>query len=57
LETTPSAAAQTNREALFSMTGVPCLGELSRAATPARDRVWIDEELDIDFLATSLARR
>ena len=54
IESQPSLAAETNREALVSLTGVPCMGELpymedsqSQKAPPLS---LIDEQLDLRIL-------
>src|SRR5262245_19620884 len=54
IESQPSLAAETNREALVSLTGVPCLGELpyiedsqSQKAPPSN---LIKEQLDLRIL-------
>ena len=57
LDSTPSLAAETNREALFSLTGVPCLGELFYEIEPKGAVAAIGEHLDFSFLATLLPRR
>jgi len=57
LDATTSLAAQTNREALFSLTGVPCLGELSYETEPKAAVAAIGEHLNFSFLAALLPRR
>jgi dethiobiotin synthetase len=56
LDAAPSLAAETNREALFSLTAVPCLGELSHEMEPKSDALAFGERLDTSFLATLLPR-
>jgi dethiobiotin synthetase len=56
LEETPSLAAQTNREALFSLTGIPCLSELPYEREPKTDAAALNERLDMSFLTTLLPR-
>jgi dethiobiotin synthetase len=54
VESQPSLAAETNREALVSLTGVPCMGEvpyiedLNRQKAPPLD--LIDEQFDLRIL-------
>lgn len=54
IESHPSLAAETNREALVSLTGVPCMGEVpyfedsQRRKAPPFD--LIDEQLDLRIL-------
>jgi len=56
IESHPSLAAETNREALVSLTGVPCMGEVpyfedsQRRKAPPFD--LIDEQLDLRILET-----
>jgi hypothetical protein len=56
LQGEPSLAADTNREALFSLTSVPCLGELSCDSGLNGRMAAIGERLDTSFLATLLPR-
>ena len=56
-ERTPSLAAETNREALFSLTAVPCLGELSFAGVAAGETAAAGAALDTQFLNAFLPRR
>jgi dethiobiotin synthetase len=56
LDATPSVAAETNREALFSLTGIPCLSEMSYESEPPGNTAGFSERLDISFLATLLPR-
>jgi dethiobiotin synthetase len=55
LDGTPSLAAESNREALFSLTGVPCLSELPYAGVPTGRTAAAGEALDIGFLARLLS--
>ena len=57
LDAIASLAAHTNREALFSLTGVPCLCEMSYESGRNGEVAAIAERLDTSFLATLLARR
>lgn len=57
LEETPSLAAQTNREALFSLTGISCLAELPYEREPKGGAAGFSERVDTSFLATLLPRR
>jgi dethiobiotin synthetase len=56
LEGTSSLAAQTNREALFSLTGVPCLAELSFEPALNGGVAKIEEQFETSFLAGLLPR-
>jgi len=56
LEETPSLAAQTNREALFSLTGIPCLSEFPYEKAPKSDAAALSERLDVSFLTMLLPR-
>jgi dethiobiotin synthetase len=56
LDAMPSAAAETNREALFSLTGVPCLGELAYETERKDAAAALNERLDMSFLAMLLPR-
>jgi len=53
-----SLAADTNREVLANLTGVPCLGELSNCADPKADdsglRAWLEAGFDYDLLRSYL---
>ena len=58
IEQEPSLAAQTNREALASLIGVPCLGELpyfegSKTGTTATND-WFEEQLELGLLGSVL---
>ena len=55
METAPSIAAETNREALLSLTAVPCLGELSYEREP-KDGAAAIEDIDLTFLTAFLPR-
>ena len=55
-ERAPSLAAETNREALFSLTAVPCLGELTYAGVGAGPTAADSAALDSKFLAALLPR-
>jgi dethiobiotin synthetase len=57
LQGAPSLAADTNREALFSLTSVPCLGELSYDSGLNGRMAAVGERLDTSFLARLLPRR
>jgi len=57
LEPATSLAAETNREALLSLTAVPCLGELSYAGVSAGATAAVGAALDSKFLAALLPRR
>ncbi|HSF57806.1 MAG TPA: AAA family ATPase, partial [Candidatus Binatia bacterium] len=54
IESQPSLAAETNREALVSLTGVPCLGELPYIEDSQRNKEasldFFDEQLDLRSL-------
>jgi dethiobiotin synthetase len=54
IEQQPSLAAETNREALVSLTGVPCMGVLPYTEDSQRQKVplsdLIDEQLDLRIL-------
>jgi dethiobiotin synthetase len=58
IDNQPSLAAQTNREALASLTGVPCLGELPHlqevktGATASAD--WLDGRLELRLFGSVL---
>jgi cobyric acid synthase len=58
IDNQPSLAAQTNREALASLTGVPCLGELPHlqgvktGTTASAD--WLDGRLELRLLGSVL---
>jgi dethiobiotin synthetase len=56
LDEMPSLAAETNREALLSLTGVPCLSELPYGGESKGDVAVLAERLDASFLATLLPR-
>jgi dethiobiotin synthetase len=61
IESQPSLAAETNREALISLTGVPCIGELpyvehsQRQNAPPLD--LIDEQFDLRSLESVVDHR
>jgi dethiobiotin synthetase len=55
-ERAPSLAAETNREALFSLTAVPCLAELSYAGAAAGPTAADSTALDSKFLVALLPR-
>jgi dethiobiotin synthetase len=54
IESQPSLAAETNREALVSLTGVPCMGELPYIEDSQRQKAppldLIDEQIDLRIL-------
>ena len=54
IESQPSLAAETNRDALASLTGVPCLGELPYINDLQRNKAapsdLIDEQIDLRIL-------
>ncbi len=56
-----SLAAATNREVLFGLTGVPCLGELPFVETPAGEKYdpvdLIEREIDLRLLESVLPNR
>jgi dethiobiotin synthetase len=56
-ERAPSLAGETNREALFSLTAAPCLGELSYAGAAAGETAEAGAALDTHFLNPFLPRR
>ena len=57
----PSLAAETNREALVSLTGVPCMGEVPYIEDSQRQKAppfdLIDEQLDLRILETVMNPR
>jgi dethiobiotin synthetase len=55
-ERVPSLAVETNREALFALTAVPCLGEVSYAGVAAGPTADAGAALDNKFLAAFLPR-
>jgi dethiobiotin synthetase len=61
IESQPSLAAATNREALVSLTGVPCMGELPYIADLHSQKALpldlIDEEFDLRILEPALNHR
>jgi dethiobiotin synthetase len=57
LDAAPSLAADANREALFSLTGVPCLSELSYRGAAPGGMLGMPEEFDSGFLEPFLSRR
>jgi hypothetical protein len=58
IEEQPSLAAQTSREALASLTGVPCLGELPYARGSEAGNIppadWFGGLLELDLLGSVL---
>jgi dethiobiotin synthetase len=60
IEREPSLAAETNREALSTLTAVPCAGEFSYfdAAEPGQAVLadWFEERLEFQILETALNR-
>ena len=56
VERVPSLAAETNREALFSLTAVPCLAELSHYEAERAGASAAAATLDCSFLAPLLPR-
>jgi dethiobiotin synthetase len=61
IESQPSLAAETNREALVSLTGVPCMGELPYVETSQRQKApplnLIGEQFDLRSLESVVDRR
>jgi dethiobiotin synthetase len=61
IESQPSLAAETNREALVSLTGVPCMGELPYMEDSHRQKAppldLIDEQFDLRILETVMNHR
>jgi dethiobiotin synthetase len=61
IESQPSLAAATNREALVSLTGVPCMGELPYIADLPSQKALpldlIDEQFDLRILEPALNHR
>ena len=61
IESQPSLAAETNREALVSLTGVPCMGELPHVENSQRQKApplnLIDEQFDLRSLQSVLNHR
>ena len=61
VENQPSLAAATNREALVSLTGVPCMGELPYIADLQSQKALpldlIDEQFDLRILEPALNHR
>ena len=61
IESQPSMAAETNREALVSLTGVPCLGELPHLKDLQSNKaVSLDvfgEQIDLQFLESVVKHR
>ena len=61
IEKQPSPAAQTNREALVSLTGVPCMGEVPYIEDSHRQKAppldLIDEQFDLRILEPVANRR
>jgi dethiobiotin synthetase len=58
IEKEPSPAAQTNREALASLTGVPCMGELPYIQGLETGKIaaadWFEERLELGLLGSVL---
>lgn len=54
MDATPSLASETNREALLTLTAVPCLGELPYERAPTESAAALGECLDTSFLAMIL---
>ena len=61
VESQPSLAAATNRQALVSLTGVPCMGELPYIADSQNQKALpldlIDEQFDLRILEPALNHR
>ena len=61
IESQPSLGAETNREALVSLTGVPCIGEVPYIEDSHRQKAplldLIDEQFDLRILATLMNHR
>ena len=61
IESQPSLAAETNREALVSLTGVPCIGEVPYIEDSHRQKAppldLIDEQFDLRILETVMNHR
>jgi dethiobiotin synthetase len=57
VERAPSLAAETNREALASLTAMPCLGELSHAGVAAAPTPAAGAALNSKFFAAFLPHR
>jgi len=61
IESQPSLAADTNREALVSLTGVPCMGEVPYIGDSQRQKAppldLIDEQFDLRLLETVMNHR
>jgi len=61
IESQPSLAAETNREALVSLTGVPCMGEVPYIEDSQRQKAppldLIDEQFDLRILEPVANRR
>jgi dethiobiotin synthetase len=61
IESQPSLAAETNRDALVSLTGVPCLAVLRYIQDLQRNKEapldWIDEQFDLRSLESVLNHR
>ena len=61
IESQPSLAAETNREALVSLTGVPCMGEVPYIEDSHRQKAppldLIDEQFDLRILETLMNHR
>jgi dethiobiotin synthetase len=61
IESQPSLAAETNREALVSLTGVPCMGEVPYIEDSHGQKAppldLIDEQFDLRILETLMNQR
>lgn len=61
IESQPSLAAETNREALVSLTGIPCLGELPHIkdlqGNKAASLDLFGEQIDLQILESVVKRR
>jgi len=61
IESQPSLAAETNRDALASLTGVPCIGELPYVEDSQRQKAppldLIDEQFDLRSLESVVDQR
>jgi dethiobiotin synthetase len=61
IESQPSLGAETNREALVSLTGVPCIGEVPYIEDSHRQKAplldLIDEQFDLRILETLMNHR
>jgi len=61
IESQPSLAAETNRDALVSLTGVPCMGELPYVEDSQRQKApslnLIDQQFDLRSLESVVGQR